>query len=81
MPLTNPYAKPNPLAKPLYNTKPVSAGGVTVETKKPVLVEPAPTAPGKTAGFWAKKTNKQKMMFLGVGVVAVVAIIAFSKKK
>lgn len=85
MALTNPYTKPNPLAKPLYSTKPVTAGGVTVETKKPVLIEPVPAKPApqgvQSAGFWAKKTNKQKMMFIGVGIVAVVAILAFSKKK
>lgn len=85
MALTNPYTKPNPLAKPLYSTKPVTAGGVTVETKKPVLVEPVPTTPAQTAvqspGFWAKKTNKQKALFIGVGAIAILAIIAFSKKK
>lgn len=85
MALTNPYTKTNPLAKPLYSTKPVTAGGVTVETKKPVLVEPIPTTPAQNAvqspGFWASKSNKQKVMFIGVGVLAIIAIVAFSKKK
>lgn len=84
MALTNPYTKPNPLAKPLYSTKPVTAGGVTVETKKPVIVEPVGVqkpAPIQKPGFWASKTNKQKIVFVGVGVVAVIAIMAFVKKK
>ena len=86
MALTNPYTKPNPLSKPLYTSKPkpVTAGGVTVETKKPVLVETVGVqkpAAVKTPGFWASKTNKQKMLYVGVGVVAVIAILAFAKKK
>jgi len=86
MALTNPYTKPNPLSKPLYTSKPkpVTAGGVTVETKKPVLVETVgvqkPAAVEKP-GFWASKTNKQKLLYVGVGVVAVIAILAFAKKK
>jgi hypothetical protein len=86
MALTNPYTKPNPLSKPLYTSKPkpVTAGGVTVETKKPVLVEPVggqKPAPEERPGFWASKTNKQKMLYVGVGIVAVIAILAFAKKK
>ena len=84
MALPNPYTKPNPLAKPLYSTKPVTAGGVTVETKKPVLVEPVPVQPQtpvESAGFWARKSNKQKAMFIGVGLIAVIAIVAFTNKK
>lgn len=90
MALTNPYTKPNPLAKPLYSTKPVTAGGVTVETKKPILVEPTGLAlpkpeqqqtPVESAGFWARKSNKQKAMFIGVGLIAVIAIVAFTNKK
>ena len=86
MALTNPYSRPNPLSKPLYTSKPkpVTAGGVTVETKKPILVEPVGVqkpAAVETPGFWASKTNKQKMLYIGVGVVAVIAILAFAKKK
>jgi hypothetical protein len=87
MALTNPYTKPNPLSKPLYTSKPkpVTAGGVTVETKKPVLVETVgvqkPEAV-ETPGFWASKSKKQKtiMIVSGVAIVSLIAYFAFKKK-
>lgn len=94
--LNNPYSQPKPtggggIVNTNYYTKPkptdnvVTVGNVKVETKNPVVVQGSATPPiqdpVKSTGFWAKKTNKQKMMFIGVGVVAVIAIIAFSRKK
>lgn len=42
----NPYAKPNPLSKPLYSPAPkpttTTVGGVTVNTTKPVIVAKPP---------------------------------------
>ncbi len=42
----NPYAKPNPLSKPLYSPAPkpttTTVGGVTVNTTKPVVVAKPP---------------------------------------
>ena len=42
----NPYAKPNPLSKPLYSTAPkpttTTFGGVTVNTTQPVVVAKPP---------------------------------------
>lgn len=44
--LANPYAKPNPLSKPLYSPAPkpttTTVGGVTVNTIKPVVVAKPP---------------------------------------
>ncbi len=44
--LGNPYAKPNPLSKPLYSPAPkpttTTVGGVTVNTTQPVVVAKPP---------------------------------------
>lgn len=81
---TNFYQKPQGILKP------VQVGNVKVDTKNPVLVEPTGLAlpkpeqqqnPVESAGFWARKSNKQKAMFIGVGLIAVIAIVAFTKKK
>jgi hypothetical protein len=84
--MSNPFAKQNPLSKPLYDTRPVSAGGVTVETKKPVLVEPIrgelKPLPHIERGFWASKTKREKVIIIagGIAVLSLVAYFALKKK-
>lgn len=83
MRLQNPYLRPNPLSKPIYTSqpKPVTAGGVTVETKKPILVQPTglvlPQPESvQTPGFWASKTKKQKTAII-ISVVATVSLLTY----
>ena len=84
--MSNPFAQQNPLSKPLYDTRPVRAGGVTVETKKPVLVEPirgeVKPLPHTERGFWASKSKKQKTIIIvsGVAVLGLIYYFGFKKK-
>lgn len=78
----------NPITKPLYSptTKPstTTAGGVTVNTTKPVIVQgdtktvdvEKEKEVGSKVGFWASKTKKQKTMII-VSVVAVVSLMTY----
>ena len=88
----NPYAKPNPLSKPLYAPAPkptsTTVGNVSVNTTKPVLLqtqqgdEPIAGDDLQKTGFWASKTKKQKTMIIvgGIAVVSLIAFIALKKK-
>jgi hypothetical protein len=82
----NPYAKPNPLSKPLYapSPKPTSTtvGNVSVNTTKPVLLqtqqgdEPIAGDDLQKTGFWASKSKKQKTMII-ISVVATVSLLTY----
>jgi hypothetical protein len=78
--LGKPTTKPliSPTSKPSTTT---TAGGVTVNTIKPVLVQGEDKAPeiekevGKK-GFWSTKTKKQKTAII-ISVVAGVSLLAY----
>lgn len=76
-----------PLISPISKPSTTTAGGVTVNTIKPVIVKGEDKAPEVekevgTKGFWSTKTKKQKNMIIlgGIAVVSLLAYIALKKK-
>jgi hypothetical protein len=70
-----------PLISPIGKPSTTTAGGVTVNTIKPVLVQGEDKAPETekevgTKGFWSTKTKKQKTAII-VSVVAGVSLLAY----
>ena len=78
--LGKPTTKPlvSPIGKPTTTT----AGGVTVNTTKPVVVQGEGKLPElekeveTKKGFWAAKTKKQKTLII-ISVVAGVSLLAY----
>lgn len=85
--LANPFTKPNPLQKPLMSPKPTTTtvGNVSVNTKKPVLIETEPVKPApvneEQQGFWAKRTKTQKGLIIGGAIAVIIAVVVLRKKK
>jgi hypothetical protein len=95
--LANPYAKPNPLSKPLYSPAPkpttTTVGGVSVNTTKPVFFQTPQGEKPFTGdkietkvdepklGFWASKSKKQKTIIIAGGIAILVVAYIAFKKK
>jgi len=70
-----------PLISPISKPSTTTAGGVTVNTIKPVIVKGEDKAPEVekevgTKGFWSTKTKKQKTAII-ISVVAGVSLLAY----